>query len=295
MSTPHAASGLQALLDLPDVAARVEQARAACAALRFHEGLRRRVAEAAAESRVRGARSSALLEGAELAGSVATLAVVRDLVRGAQPWPRDPGPAERVTMAAVRVTLATERIDAAALRSPAQVLAGLHVAAAADLVPPGQLGRPRRDGEPVDELTFLPDAPPAAHLPARLSALTDLLAGLSTPGAPVVVVAALAHAEVVAMRPFTAGNALVARALERAVLTAGGVDPTGVSVPEAGHAAGVGGDYRGALTAYLEGGAAGVRLWLLHVADAVLAGAGEGERIATAVRAGRLDPPNQRG
>ena len=46
--------------------------------------------------------------------------------------------------------------------------------------------------------------------------------------------AALTHAEIVTARPFTRGNGVVARALERAVVQAGGLDPTGVAVTEAG-------------------------------------------------------------
>ncbi len=102
------------------------------------------------------------------------------------------------------------------------------------------------------------------------------------------VVAALAHAEIVTARPFTRANGVVARAVERAVIQAGGLDPTGVAVPEAGHGTGGGPAYLGGLTAYTRGDAAGVGLWLTHCCDAIVAGAAEGERIADAVLAGRL-------
>ncbi|MGL5816001.1 MAG: hypothetical protein ACRCYR_00450, partial [Phycicoccus sp.] len=49
---------------LPGVAGQVDAARSACAQLRWHPALRRRVPEAAAESLVRGAVASAGLEGA---------------------------------------------------------------------------------------------------------------------------------------------------------------------------------------------------------------------------------------
>jgi hypothetical protein len=117
--------------------------------------------------------------------------------------------------------------------------------------------------------------------------VADLLRAMDE-GASTLLVAALVHAEVVAVRPFVRGNLLVARALERAVVRIGGLDPTGVAVVEAGHTAKAGADYRGALTAYGHGGPAGVGLWLVHCADAVRAGAEEGARVADAVLAGRL-------
>ena len=96
------------------------------------------------------------------------------------------------------------------------------------------------------------------------------------------------HAEIIAIRPFVHGNGLVARAMERALVQALGLDPTGVSVPEVGHGAEGGPAYLGALTAYAGGTAAGVGLWLTQAGRAFTAGVREGERISDAVRAGRL-------
>ncbi|MCK0113125.1 Fic family protein [Ornithinimicrobium sp. F0845] len=282
------AGQVQALLGLPGVADAVEEARGACTQLRWHQALRRRIPEAAAESRVRGATASALLEGAEPAGSQGTVALVRDLVRGAASWPAKPDPVERVLRSAVQVTAATESATGAALTTPAQLLAGLHVAAAAGLLPAEQVGRPRQPGETSAEFEeFLGEAMPAEGLPDRLHLVYDLLATLRT-GGSALVVAALVHAELVTVRPFVTGNGLVARALERVVHRVGGLDPTGVAVPELGHAQKVGADYRGALTAYSQGGADGVRLWLLHCAEAAVTGAGAGTAVADAVLAGRL-------
>ena len=56
---------LAALADLPGIRAKAEAVREACTRLRFHEALRRRIPEAAAESRVRGARASAVLDGVD--------------------------------------------------------------------------------------------------------------------------------------------------------------------------------------------------------------------------------------
>lgn len=281
------ADQVRSLLGLPGVGDAVEGAREACTQLRWHQALRRRIPEAAAESRIRGATATALLEGSEPAGSEGTVRLVRDLVRGAATWPVDPDPVERVLKASVQVTSATESATSAALATPAQLLARLHVAAAADLLPPDQVGRPRRSGEDSSEFGDLGPAVPAEEVPQRLELIYDLLGALRA-GGSALVVAGLVHAELVSVRPFVTGNGLVARALERVVHRVGGLDPTGVAVPELGHSQKVGADYRGALTAYGQGGTAGVRLWLLHCADAASTGAQAGELIADAVLAGRL-------
>lgn len=291
MSTGQPEFGAQAaaLLDLPGVAEAVDRARTACTELRWHQALRRRIPEAAAESRVRGAVASALLEGAEIAGSRGSLAVLRDIMRGAGQWPEQLGPVERTAKAAVQVTAATEFVDASALRAPAQVLARLHLAAGTELLPVDQVGRPRVAGEECREAAELGTAPSAAEATARMGQLTGLLRSLDA-GTSTLLVGALVHAEIATVRPFVRGNLLVARAVERAVVRAGGLEPTGVAVIEAGHSAKAGADYRGALTAYGQGGVDGVRLWLLHCAEAIVTACGEGTRIADGVLAGRLTP-----
>lgn len=284
-----ALAALARLHDLPGVAEGVDSAREACTALRWHEGLRRRTPEAAAESRVRGAAASAMLEGAEPAGSEGSTGLVRDLVRGAVPWDARPhDPAWGVLAGVVRATLATEGMGARHLAAPAQVLAALHTAATGGLLPTDQVGRPRAAGEGCREWTELGPAPEGAQMRERLLLVHDLLAAAAASGAPTLLVAAVVHAELVAVRPFVLGNGVVARAIERVVLRVGGLDPTGVAVPEVGHADRGGTDYRGALTAYASGEPEGVRLWLTHCAEAVRRAAAEGGRIADAVRAGRL-------
>ena len=53
------------------------------------------------------------------------------------------------------------------------------------------------------------------------------------------VVAAIVHAELMTLQPFTYGSGLVARAVDRLVLSSRGVDPDNWAVPEAGlHALG---------------------------------------------------------
>ena len=274
-----------ALVDLPGVRERAEAAREACTRLRFHEALRRRIPEAAAESRVRGAQASAALDGANL-----PVAAVREHLSGMREWPSDADPALRVARGAVGATAESERVVSLVRTAPLQALARLHVAAASPLVAGDRLGRPRTADELCDEFVDLGPAPPPSVVSVRLANLSDLVLALGSAPThlPAVVVSSLVHAEIVSIRPFANGNGLVARAMERALVQALGLDPTGVAVPESGHLAGGGPAYLGALTAYAQGSAAGVGLWLRQAADAVVAGAGEGVRICDAVRAGRL-------
>ena len=55
--------------------------------------------------------------------------------------------------------------------------------------------------------------------------------------APALLVAAVVHAELAAAAPFASHNGLVARAAERLVLVARGLDEKSLVVPEAGHLA----------------------------------------------------------
>lgn len=280
-SPSGAADAGLAIASWPGVADAVTRAREACTQLRWHQALRRRIPEAAAESRVRGAAASGELDGARL-----SVDIVRDLMRGASTWHTPTDPVESVMKGVIAATAETEMLVGLLSTAPTQVLARLHTLAAADLVDAEQLGRPRRAGEDCRELVEVGPAPSAEEARARLTAVVDLLGTLDR--VPVPVVAALVHGEILHARPFVRGNGVVARALERIVVRAGGLDPTGVAVTELGHGARGGPAYLGALTAYGRGDRAGVELWVTHCADALTAAAAEGERVADAVLAGRL-------
>jgi len=275
------ADSLVQLSALPGVSEATDAAREACTQLRWHQALRRRIPSAAAESRVRGARASAALDGAEM-----DVAVVRDLMRGAVAWSQNPDPIEAVLKGAVQATAETEHILAMVAAAPSQALARVHLAAAGHLLPNAQVGRPRRAGEFSREFSDLGPAPDEDAVRQRLSGIVELL--LCAKDAPAVVVAALVHAEIATVRPFVRGNGLVARAIERAVIQASGLEPTGVAVTEVGHGASGVAAYVGALAAYGSGSPQGVALWITHCAKAIVAGAEEGGRIADAVLVGRL-------
>ena len=277
------AGAVAALAAVPRVETAVAAAREACTRLRWHQALRRRIPEAAAESRVRGARASAELDGARL-----SVDIVRDLMRGASTWHEERDPVEDVARGAIAATAETEHLAGVVLGAPLQALARLHVVAAQGLVPDAELGRPRVAGEECRELGDLGPALPAADVPARLEVLAELVRGSAA--LPAGIVAGIVHAEIATVRPFTRGNGVVARAMERLLVQACGLDPTGVAVPEWGYGSLGGPAYTGALAAYGIGSVDGVSLWLEHASNALTAGAAEGTRVADAVLAGRLGP-----
>jgi hypothetical protein len=270
---------LNQLAGLPGVTEAVDAARQACSELRWHEALRRRIPEARAETTARAAQASAALDGAEL-----PLEVVRDVLRGARPAPGDP--VGRAVAGAVRVTVEAQTLGDVVRSAPLQALARLHTAAAAGLVPDDELGRPRQGDEPPRDLPGPGRAPTGAELVGRLESLATLL---RAPGdVPALLVAALAHGEVMAARPFVVGSGLVARALCRGVVVERGLDPTGVAVPEMACLATGLPAYAGALNGYVSGTPEGVAAWLVYSADLVARGAAEGRLVADAVLAGRL-------
>jgi hypothetical protein len=199
-------------------------------------GLRRTSPETTAESLLRGAHASAVLE-----GSGSTLADVRD------------GRGDQVAQASVRVS--TELLGLAQVlgRSPGQALARLHALAGAGSLPREELGRPR-------------DAAAAERLQGVATLLTRPTA------APALVLAAVVHADLAAAAPFASHNGIVARAAERLVLVARGVDEKSLVVPEEGHLANRAA-YESNLRGYRDGGRVGVHAWLLYAAEAYAAGA----------------------
>jgi hypothetical protein len=199
-------------------------------------GLRRTTPETTAESLLRGAHASAVLE-----GSASSLVEVRA------------GEGDPVSRDAVRVSTGLLGLAPTLTRAPLQALARLHTLAATGSVGDTELGRPR--------------GPEAAD---RLQGVARLLSGTST--GPALLLAAVVHAELATAAPFASHNGLVARAAERLVLAAKGVDEKSLTVPEAAHLA-LRPAYESNLRAYRDGGPNGVHAWLLYAAEAYAAGA----------------------
>jgi len=245
--------------------------------------MRRRGAGCRAEAAVWAARASAALEGARL-----PVTLVRDAVRGARDLPDDA--AGRVVAGAARAVAEAERLSQDGARlvrvSPRQSLVRLHVAAVGGHLPDDEVGRPRRTGEVARgvDVTGHPGGAPADEASRRRDAFVQLLAAPTR--APVLVLAAVASAEILCAAPFVDGNGVVARALQRVLVVGRGLDPMGATVPESALLAEPA-RYAEALRGYATGTADGVAGWLCFTASTVVAGATEGTAIADAVLAGR--------
>ena len=268
---------LAALLDLPGVPEAVARARSAVDGLLGHRVLRRRSAEVTAESALRGARASAELEGAGI-----ELERLRgQLLAGATVTP--PSKDERagkVIDGAVRLHADLGGVLASWKHSPRQALARLHVIAAGELVEADALGRPRAPGAPYEDPLDLGAAPDPLEVAARVDGLSRLL--VAPTAAPAVVVAAVVHGELLALRTFGSLDGLVARAAARLVLVDRGLDPKAVSAPEVGHSE-LHHEYADAARDYVHGGPDGVARWIDHCATAVSLGAREGIAVCEAI------------
>lgn len=257
---------LVTLAELPGVPDAVNEAREAVDRLLGHRVLRRRGGEVSAESVLRGARASAALEGDDTP--------LETLRAGTETGPVAPG-ALRVTGELVRLADTWER-------APRQVLARLHVLVAADAVPSDDLGRPRDGADARDPLGLGTPPPPEAVAP-RLDTLATTLTGGTK--APAVVAAAVAHGELLTLRPFGWGDGVVARAAERLTLITRGLDPKALVAIEVGHL-NLGDAYAEALRGFASGTAEGVAAWIRHCAAAVRAGAQESTAICEALLRG---------
>jgi len=222
------------LNELEGVPSGFSAARDGIDALLRDRGLRRTTPEQTAESLLRGAHASAVLE-----GSASTLEEIRA------------GEGDETAQAAVRVSTAVLGLVPVIGTSPLQAFARLHALAGKGSVPDDALGRPV--------------SPEAAD---RLGALATTLLATSVPA---LLVAAVVHAELTTVAAFASHNGIVARAAERLVIVARGVDPASVVVPEAGHLA-LRREYESNLRGYRDGGRAGLQSWLLYAAEGIAAG-----------------------
>ncbi|MGZ5417191.1 MAG: oxidoreductase [Nocardioides sp.] len=236
MPAPTAPDPLARLASLEGVASAMAATRDGIDAMLRDRGLRQTTPDLTGESLLRGAHASAALEGDETS--------LEDLREGGG------GP---LALSAVRVSTELLGLLPTLTVAPLQALARVHTLAAKGDAADDDLGRPK-DTEAANRLQAL-----GATLTAETSA-------------PALVVAAVAHAEVVASAPFVSHNGIVARAVERLLLVARGVDAKSLVVPEAGHLA-LRREYESNLRAYAHGGTEGVHAWLLYAAEAFAAGA----------------------
>lgn len=227
---PAAGDPLAWLTELEGVPSGLAAARDGVDAMLRDRGLRQTSPEQTAESLLRGAHASAVLE-----GSKASLELLRD------------GAGDDIAQAALRVSTGMLALVPVIGTSPLQAFARLHALAGKSVVDDDALGRPV-----------------GTEAPARLAALAETLL---TTTVPAMLVAALVHAELATVAPFASHNGIVARAAERLVLVARGVDPASVLVPEAGHLV-LRPAYESNLRGYAVGGQNGMHAWLLYAPQA---------------------------
>ncbi|WP_149360790.1 Fic family protein [Lolliginicoccus suaedae] len=239
---------------MPGISDAAERARSALGEAHRHSANRREWAKSATEASVRAARASSALDGGKTeldpSGSI-----------------EDPtlSGAMRVAQALDGEALTT--ISGTWKRAPLQVLARLHMLAAADLVDDhDRLGRPRPDPGVGERL--------------------ELLAHLVTGGtrAPAPVTAAVVHGELLALRPFGTADGIVARAASRLIAVTSGLDPHNLGVPEASWLQRAGA-YRSAAAGFETGTAQGVGNWVILCCGAMEAGGREAVAIADAASA----------
>jgi len=226
-----------AATSIEGVASAMAATRDGIDALLRDRGLRRTSPEDTAQSLLLGAASTASLELGEPVDP-------QELAAGQGP------PTARAAL-----VLSTELLGLVPVlrQSPLQAFARIHAIAASGSVPDDDLGRP---------------ADPEGA--ARLGSLSRRLVQPTT--APALVVAALAHADIVTSEAFRTHSGIVARAVERLILVERGVDPASVTVPEAGHAQDPR-SYRSALAAFGAGTEDGVGQWLRYASLAFARGA----------------------
>ncbi|WP_406201927.1 oxidoreductase [Kitasatospora sp. NBC_01560] len=290
---------LAPLAQLPGVPDAVAEVRKAVDRLYGHRVMRRRAAEVTSESALRGARASAALAGADWP---------LEEVRRRSDFSADPE--SRTVGAALRIAAEAGQLLSIWRHSPLQVLARLHLLAVGDA--DAVAGRPRQgaegaevlfplDLEPVESVeadpaagapvAALPPAPGAEEVAARLDQLSRLLIARADGqgvGTPALVVASVVHGELLALRPFGSHNGVIARAAQRIVLIAEGLDPKSICPAEVGFAE-LGTDaYRRALAGYLAGTPEGLAAWIGHCGRALRLGVRESTAVCEAMQRGMV-------
>ncbi|MEE1763718.1 MULTISPECIES: oxidoreductase [unclassified Streptomyces] len=273
-TTGAAADPLAALGELPGVAESVESVRKSVDRVYGHRVMRRRSNAVTSEAALRGARGSAALSGADWA--------LEEVRRRTDFSGQDGDDEARAMGAALRLTAEAGQLLSIWRQSPLRVLARLHLVAAGS--DDARVGRPRQDGETVEEpLVELP-LPGAAEVAGRLDGLSELI--IKGSSAPALVTAAVVHGELLALRPFGFHNGLVARAAERIVLIGSGLDPKSVCPAEVGHAELGRAAYLAALDGYASGTPEGMAAWISHCGRAIELGARESTAVCEALQRG---------
>jgi hypothetical protein len=246
------ADPLAPLMELPGVADASDRARDALGRAHRHRANLRGWPVTAAESALRAARASSVLDGGPVRLDDQAVALGDPVFAGA-------------LRVAQELEGGTGSLVGIWRRAPLQALARMHMLAAADQVVDDRLGRPRTDAE----------------VGPRLELLAEVVSVSAQASAPVV--AAVAHGELLTLKPFGSADGVVARAVSRLITISSGLDPHGLGVPEVSwmrQAA----EYRDAARGFANGTPDGVAAWLVLCCRAMQAGGQEAVSIAESVK-----------
>jgi hypothetical protein len=206
------------------IAAAAERACADPATLDALISVRSRIDSLLMDRRLRALPSDRVDEVRRLAGEASAR------LDGASGEP-DASPMGRMISSSIALVQECVRLAPLADKSPAQVVAGLHVVASswADIDHESR-GRPRT-ADTADDPLHLGDIPDAAAAGRELQSVLHLMRTTALPG---IALAATCHAGIALARPFDVGSMSVARAVGRVMLSVRGVDPDGLIPVEAG-------------------------------------------------------------
>ncbi|MEJ6493723.1 MAG: Fic family protein [Actinomycetes bacterium] len=250
MSTQNQLDSLSNLLALPGVAKECEVTLRAIDELMWNRTIRRHQSALTPYTRRIAGFATAALDGAQM--------------------PKDPtmepevSPMGSLSDQGLLVTAEADLQTLAFKTEPLKVLARLHTFASND----GDRGQPRTSDD-IDDPLRIGNVPPHQVLQERLAALVDLIINSK---APVILIAAIAHAELATLRPFTQGSYLVARASTRLILAAREVDVDGLVMSEYGAFLLGRPAYVKALSSYQSGTPDGVAAWIQWQGEAIRKG-----------------------
>jgi Fic family protein len=240
---------------LPGVTEAMSTARSALDPLLLDRRLRSHGSALAAEAAVVNAHASATLEGAEVPMNELRARAVSS-------------PVLRVASGVLDVQTSLRRMRGLPAR---QVWAAIASVTGAEYLADEQRGRPREAGDALHDPLHLGLERDPEEVGVRLATLAEML--MLPTKAPALLVAAIAHGELLALQPFGAGNGVVARAFTHHVVAERGLDPDFFAMTDAGLLTLGRAAYVRAARGYDVGSAEGVATWCVHIANAFERGA----------------------
>ena len=177
----------------------------------------------------------------------------------------DDSPMGKLSNAALGITAEVDFQLTTFLKTPSQTWARLH----SFIDDSEERGRPRTNNDVIDPL-HLGSPLPHELIESRMNNLVELI---TTSSAPAVLIAAIAHAELATIAPFSKGSQLIARATSRLILQSKNIDQLKLVMPEYGFYKIGRNSYAKALMAYQSGSIEGVSKWVELHSQALVIGA----------------------